>query len=406
VVLVDELDRVLEMGRDYVFMDSFFYALLNRKQNKLGMITASKRPLYEIFGMCQKRFGEDLGSPYFVHFRPIRVGLFDSQEVVELVEGVSAQSGCSLAADRTGIVRLGGYFPHFLQIACFLVYQARLESKGLSKLDWTCICRDFENQVKPYYDYFWQNFTVAEREIIINVAARDVPERLPVDSQLAYRQKLAANNSKLVYSLLPFAPDIAASDINSKLFGSVTSGELRSDEVSDWLWTILRRPRNQRQRLFSTSFELYVRSKTFGPTSFGMPGRVPELLSTISGNLRKHFQNGPPKDEAEVQRALALVLDAAGYEFTREGEQFPFSLKRWRPDHTSLDGVAIEVKLCRTRESLPRIIEEISADIVPYRSRFEALIVVVYDIGNIHDEARFRADFERFPGVYVLVRKH
>src|SRR5690606_27355530 len=52
----------------------------------------------------------------------------------------------------------------------------------------------------------------------------------------------------------------------------------------------------------------------------------------------------------------------------------------WRPDHSSSGGIAIEVKLCKEKADVKRIVEEISADIVPYRSRFQAVVIVVYDL--------------------------
>ncbi len=405
LVLLDEADRLLEMGNDYVFMDQFFYALLNRPNKSINMIVGSKRPLYEIFVLCRKRFTEDMTSPFFVHFRPLRVGLFSIAEVKELVIGLSQRSGLSLEKEFRQIIQMGGRFPQFLQIACFLTFEAKRLRSEISQSQWQGIKEEFETQVYPYYNYLWESLTDFERRIVVDIATKKPALVLPTD--YAKIAKDISGHLMMVWADVPptYRAELLTMGVNSQSRNEMEAGTTREDEFSEWLWSLLYQNR-MNLRLFSESFGTFVieKSKQLGP--IGLKAIVPGIMMTLYSNLRKHFQETAPISEADVQRAIQLILDAAGYEFTREGEQFVFSLKGWRPDHSSAEGVAIEAKLCKTNKDVKRIVEEISADIIPYRSKYKAVVIVVYDLGNIQDEVRFRRDFEKLDGVYVLIRKH
>jgi len=65
---------------------------------------------------------------------------------------------------------------------------------------------------------------------------------------------------------------------------------------------------------------------------------------------------------------------------------------------------ALEIKLCKPgREAT--IIAEINDDILAYKTKYKNQIFLVYDLGGISDEARFRGDLETH-GALVLVVKH
>jgi hypothetical protein len=395
VLMLDEIDRLVEMGPDFEFVDSFFYAILNRAGSNLNMVTASKRPLNELFVSCQSRSGGDVSSPFFVHFRPVRISLFSPEEVKQLVVVVSEGAGLPLAEFERRILRLGGYFPHFLQIACFTVFQALAAKGTLARRDWNSITTGFQAQAEPYYQHFWRNFTDFERQAVVEIAKEHTCSMLPDDFATA-----AARLPQYFEQVNQV--DVA---VNTQFRRELQAGARRGDEVSEWLWSIIRKKRGA-LRLFSASFEQYIISRSREFVASGERDLIPQVMELLYLNLRKHFEKKPPEYEREVQRAIQLILDAGGLQFDREAEQFRFSIKGWRPDHVSPAGIALEAKLCRRSEDAVRIVEEISADILPYRSRFRAVIVVVYDLGYIVDEAKFRGDFESLDGVYVLIRKH
>jgi hypothetical protein len=411
VLLLDEVDRLLELKEDYGFMDRLFYFLLNASDRNWHMVTASKRPLYELFLTCQGRFGDDVGSPYFVHFLPVMVGQFTPQEVRALVVEVSEQAGLSLADELRHAVELGGSFPHFLQMACSFLFEAKCVNSTLSKTDLARIRAAFEDQARPYYEYFWNNFSQFERLILMDILTKQKVSTLLPDSREILKEVRAIVSADLTSGSFPPAKVegyfrvLGAYQANNMLQSAARPGAREGEEFSEWLWTILT-PQGNGNKVFSTSFSQFLLQKFRDSPRLSILPTIPRLLALLHSNLRRHFEKAPPAREEEVQRAVQLILDASGEEFIREGEQFIFSIKGWRPDHSSKRQIAIEVKLCRERSDVKKIIEEISADILPYRSAFEAVVMVIYDLGCIHDEIRFRRDFEKFEGVYVLIRKH
>ena len=132
-----------------------------------------------------------------------------------------------------------------------------------------------------------------------------------------------------------------------------------------------------------------------------------DIVSAIERTLRPAFKAGPPTSEASVQKEVETILNALGVPFTREQDTVPVGAHTFRPDFIlpGLD-LAIEIKLARGSHSESSIQEELAADILAYRTRWQHLLVVVYDIGVIANPDRLRrANMQNF-GVVVLVVKH
>ncbi len=51
------------------------------------------------------------------------------------------------------------------------------------------------------------------------------------------------------------------------------------------------------------------------------------------------------------------------------------------------------------------IIDEINADIPPYKTRYENVIFVIYDLGFIRDVTEFKGSIEKNLNIYVSVVK-
>ena len=52
------------------------------------------------------------------------------------------------------------------------------------------------------------------------------------------------------------------------------------------------------------------------------------------------------------------------------------------------------------------LIDEINADIKAYKTRYEKLIFLIYDLGFIRDVEKFKQDIENQEDIYVEVIKH
>lgn len=127
-----------------------------------------------------------------------------------------------------------------------------------------------------------------------------------------------------------------------------------------------------------------------------------EALSAIRRALRPAFRE-PPANEIEVQDQLEVILRAQDIDFERE-PQIEHATKKVRPDFVlpRLD-TALEVKFCNSTRREKEIIEEIGADIVAYRTKYQAMLFVVYDVATISDKESFAEGFGGEPGVLIEI---
>jgi len=128
------------------------------------------------------------------------------------------------------------------------------------------------------------------------------------------------------------------------------------------------------------------------------------LVSALQQRLRPMFRK-EPVDEKEVQEKVEDLLIAREVSYSREAETFQYSSKSYRPDFVlPATRTALEIKLCKPGRE-PGIIAEINDDILAYKTAYKNQVFLVYDLGGIRDDARFRRDLETH-GAVVLVVKH
>jgi len=132
-----------------------------------------------------------------------------------------------------------------------------------------------------------------------------------------------------------------------------------------------------------------------------------DVVLEIEKKLRPSIHKRPEK-EREIQDALENLFLALDYDFEREQVSFSYSTKSYKPDFTS-DSLktAVDVKFCKNPLDEKRIIDEINADIPAYKSHYENLIFVVYDLGSIRRVDSFTKGIEKAQKkVFVRVIKH
>jgi hypothetical protein len=132
-----------------------------------------------------------------------------------------------------------------------------------------------------------------------------------------------------------------------------------------------------------------------------------DIEASVERALRPSFRSGPPNSEKDVQDAVENIIRTLGLDFTRDREVTPVGAKAFRPDFivTALD-LAIEVKLAKVGHGAAEIQEEIAADIAAYRTKWRHLLIVIYDLGAIHDPYQLRKSNLKLFGVSVVVIKH
>jgi len=130
------------------------------------------------------------------------------------------------------------------------------------------------------------------------------------------------------------------------------------------------------------------------------------ILDLAESKLRKTIRAIPDR-EGEVQDKFEDLLVAADLKYLREQDRIVYSSKTYQPDFTfpGIDTV-LEVKLCNREGREREIISEINDDILAYKTKYPNIIFLVYDVGHIRDEDRFKGSIESQDGVIVAVVKH
>lgn len=156
--------------------------------------------------------------------------------------------------------------------------------------------------------------------------------------------------------------------------------------------------------------ELLILISQLSEYEFGAEASLSELSDLLYVNLRKAIFSKPDK-ELEVQNAVEALLIGRGYQkgvhYDRESGRVRFSGKDFIPDfnfhsiHT-----ALEIKLLKEGTHPSAIVEQLSADIPAYKSRYAHVLFCVYDVGVLRDIQEFQTGFENTDGVRVCVVKH
>lgn len=122
---------------------------------------------------------------------------------------------------------------------------------------------------------------------------------------------------------------------------------------------------------------------------------VQNLCLYIDNKLRAFFPRDRPQQEQEVEDEIEKLLIARNYEYVRQGISFAFASKVYRPDIVFKgESTVLEVKLCKSPKRERQIIDGIGSDIVAYKSRFDHMVFVVYDLGVIRNPLMFKSDIE------------
>ena len=120
---------------------------------------------------------------------------------------------------------------------------------------------------------------------------------------------------------------------------------------------------------------------------------------------------GQPESEKEVQNTMEQILIGRGMQkgidYDREMGRVKHSGKESIPDFIFRPlSLALEIKLIKDKSSVPRVIDEINADLVAYGKEYENVMFVVYDNGEIGNVDEFKRDIESMGKSRVLVVKN
>ena len=169
-------------------------------------------------------------------------------------------------------------------------------------------------------------------------------------------------------------------------------------------------PSKQKEIFETVVMELALLCGQLEATIGVVDDEVRALRDFLQSRLRSAILK-KPEMEVEVQDVIEQLLIGRGMlkgqDYDREVGRVKVSAKEAVPDFIlPLLLLALEVKLTKTNERVAQVVDEINADIASYSIKYDHLLFVVYDLGQIRDEMEFRRDLERELRAAVLVVKH
>jgi len=134
------------------------------------------------------------------------------------------------------------------------------------------------------------------------------------------------------------------------------------------------------------------------------------ILNFLKANLRKAIHS-EPQSERDIQNAIETLLVGKGMQkgidYDRETGRVKHAGKESVPDFVfRSENMVLEVKLCNSQGKLPKIIDEMNADIIAYSTVYERVWFLVYDNGFVRDEDEIVQGLEKSEQVKCVVVKH
>jgi len=101
------------------------------------------------------------------------------------------------------------------------------------------------------------------------------------------------------------------------------------------------------------------------------------------------------------------LLTAQDIEYAWEFLRIEYSSKQYVPDFSFENiSLAVEIKLCKSANDEKAFIGQINDDMLVYKTKFDNLLFIIYDLGQIRNEDTFKYSFELHSNVVVRVVKH
>jgi len=135
------------------------------------------------------------------------------------------------------------------------------------------------------------------------------------------------------------------------------------------------------------------------------------LRDFFQSNLRKAVFDLPANEKAVQDTVEQLFIGrgfSKGIDYDRETGRVKISIKESVPDFiVPRLSLAVEIKLTKDKAKSKEIVDEINADIKAYKTKYENLLFVIYDVSSIQDEMAFKNGIETSDGmIQVVIVKH
>jgi len=131
VLLLDEFEWVIrtDTAQDIAITLDFLSglrALVTHSKRVFSLITATREPVHQLCAPIKF-----IGSPFYVFFANISLKPFTREEAEELIDKALKGTGIEFSkADRDFVFEVSGGHPHWLQNACFKLFEKKLQLVG------------------------------------------------------------------------------------------------------------------------------------------------------------------------------------------------------------------------------------------------------------------------------------
>lgn len=171
VILMDELEDMARQDSDFC-LDFFNFLRGIAESYQVSFVTATRQCLK---AACP---AEVTGSPFFNLFLERRLGSWSPAEFEHFLAETSRRSGVALDSHREQIQDLGGRYPFFVQLACWLCFEAG------GQFDPRRIRKDFATRARDHFEYIWDHLEAEEREAVQLLARGTQPASTSVMDNL------------------------------------------------------------------------------------------------------------------------------------------------------------------------------------------------------------------------------
>ncbi len=162
IILMDEFEVITKNEKFEEDFFSFLRSLAN--SYKVAYVTSS---CDELQLMCHNQDISD--SPFFNIFSNLPLRTFSREEAAELITVPSKTEGIPLESYTDKIIKLSGYFPMYLQIACSNVFEHLLDNPK-AEPDWNQITKSYKDEVFPHYSFIWDRMEETEQDNLSRIA--------------------------------------------------------------------------------------------------------------------------------------------------------------------------------------------------------------------------------------------
>lgn len=168
VLLLDEFQTITSVGG---FSQDFFRGLRwLAEHHGVCFITATVENLYDC---CPP---EVVSSPFPNIFAAVNLGSWTESEFDRFLAETSNRSGAPILAYKSGIFKLAGRFPFYVQMACWFYFDTWRQTGEITSQDQVSIHHRFADQAGPHFERLWRgHLALQEKRVLVALAHAEAP---------------------------------------------------------------------------------------------------------------------------------------------------------------------------------------------------------------------------------------